>query len=81
VLCRRRRMRVRASQVVESIEADPLAANTNTGCSMTVLIVEDNAGIRRFPRRTFAGSVTEIWNAVTVPRLCHFTSSTVRMSC
>jgi CheY-like chemotaxis protein len=28
---------------------------------MTVLIVEDNAGIRRLLRRTFASSATEIW--------------------
>jgi CheY-like chemotaxis protein len=28
---------------------------------MTVLIVEDNAGIRRLLRRTFAGSATDIW--------------------
>jgi DNA-binding NarL/FixJ family response regulator len=28
---------------------------------MTVLIVEDNAGIRRLLRRAFAGNATEIW--------------------
>jgi CheY-like chemotaxis protein len=31
------------------------------GSSMTVLIVEDNAAIRRLLRRTFADSATEIW--------------------
>jgi CheY-like chemotaxis protein len=50
-----------AFQVAESIEAGSPAANTNTGCSMTLLIVEDNPGIRRLLRRTFAGCATEIW--------------------
>jgi CheY-like chemotaxis protein len=31
------------------------------GSSMTVLIVEDNAAIRRLLRRTFADSAMEIW--------------------
>jgi CheY-like chemotaxis protein len=54
-------MRVSVSQAVASFESDFSAANTKTGSSMTVLIVEDNAGIRRLLRRTFAGSATEIW--------------------
>jgi CheY-like chemotaxis protein len=54
-------MRVSASQAVASVEADPPAVNTKTGSLMTVLIVEDNAGIRRLLRRAFADSATEIW--------------------
>jgi two-component system response regulator DegU len=54
-------MRVSASQVVESSDFDPPTAKNKTGNSMTVLIVEDNAGIRRLLRRTFDGTATEIW--------------------